>query len=57
MDSLPVHSSNVASVGYEPETSILEIELKDRDRGGARRDGFRAGEGPEKPEHASNDPA
>lgn len=27
---------------YEPETSILEIELKDRGRGG--------GEGPEKPE-------
>jgi KTSC domain len=27
MDRLPVNSSNVASVGYEEEASILEVEF------------------------------
>lgn len=27
MDRQPVHSSNICSVGYEPETQTLEVEF------------------------------
>jgi hypothetical protein len=28
MERLPVESSNLASVGYDPESTVLEIEFK-----------------------------
>lgn len=28
MERLPVESSNLASVGYDPESAVLEIEFK-----------------------------